>query len=85
MVFILVCSSFGQVEELLFQIFSSMIWSICCTTNEQGRKKLEVFIREKETVFPLKDTVYDYYVDHTNYSISSWEDRLPYGWKYETG
>lgn len=62
-----------------------MIWSICCTTNEEGRKKLEVFIREKETMFPLKDTVYDYYVDHTNYTISSWEDRLPYAWKYEAG
>lgn len=62
-----------------------MIWSICATTDEEGRKKLDVFIREKEGIFPIKDSVYDYLVDHVNRSFVSWEDRLPYAWKYETG
>nr|CAI5834494.1 unnamed protein product [Callosobruchus analis] len=61
------------------------IWSVCCTTNEEGRKKLDVYIREKEGVFPIKDTIYEYYVDYQNYVFSSWEEKLPYGWKYETG
>ncbi|KAF7269690.1 hypothetical protein GWI33_017275 [Rhynchophorus ferrugineus] len=62
-----------------------MIWSICCTTNEEGRTKFDSLIREKEGVFPIKDTVYEYYVDVQNYAFVSWEERLKYGWRYEAG
>ncbi|XP_050296141.1 dynein axonemal heavy chain 2 isoform X2 [Anthonomus grandis grandis] len=60
-----------------------MIWSICCTTNEEGRMKFDTLIREKEGVFPIKDTVYEYFVDVQNYSFASWEEKLKYGWKYD--
>ncbi|RZC39320.1 dynein heavy chain 2, axonemal-like [Asbolus verrucosus] len=63
----------------------SLIWSVCCTTNEDGRRKLDTFIREKEGVFPIKDTIYEYFVDVPNRCFTLWETRLPYDWKYETG
>lgn len=69
----------------VINFFFSLIWSVCATTDEEGRKKLDTFIREKETIFPIKDTIYDYYVDHANYCFASWQEKLPYGWRYETG
>ncbi|KAJ8964946.1 hypothetical protein NQ314_004501 [Rhamnusium bicolor] len=65
--------------------FFSLIWSVCCTTDEDGRRKLDAYIREKEGVFPIKDTIYEYYVDFQNFCFSSWDGLLPYGWRYETG
>ncbi|XP_023311334.1 dynein heavy chain 2, axonemal [Anoplophora glabripennis] len=62
-----------------------LIWSVCCTTDEDGRKKLDTFIREKEGVFPIKDTIYEYFVDSQNFCFSSWDQKLPYGWRYEPG
>lgn len=62
-----------------------MIWSVCCTTNEEGRKKIDNFIREKEGVFPIKDTVYEYFVDVQNKCFSLWEVKLPYDWKFDPG
>lgn len=56
-----------------------MIWSICATTNEEGRTKFDTLIREKEGVFPIKDTVYEYYVDVQNHAFASWEEKLKYG------
>lgn len=64
--------------------YSSLIWSIGCTVNEDGRKKLDVLIREKEGVFPLKDTVYEYYVDVKMKCYMAWEDKLSSGWRYNT-
>ncbi|XP_048524356.1 dynein axonemal heavy chain 2 [Dendroctonus ponderosae] len=60
------------------------IWSICCTTNEEGRTKFDTLIREKEGVFPIKDSIYEYYVDVQNYSFASWEEKLKYGWRFES-
>jgi len=56
-----------------------MIWSICCTTNEEGRTKFDTLIREKEGVFPIKDSVYEYYVDVANFGFANWEEKLKYG------
>lgn len=68
---------------LFVYLFFSLIWSVCCTTDEDGRKKLDTYIREKEGVFPIKDTIYEYFVDYQNFCFSSWESKLPYGWRYE--
>lgn len=64
---------------------SSLIWSVCCTVNEDGRKKMDAFVREKEGCFPLKDTIYEYYVDVRKRCFVSWEDKLQDSWRYETG
>lgn len=60
-----------------------MIWSVCCTVNEAGRKKLDVYIREHETVFPLKDTIYEFFVDTRNKCFASWEEKLSSSWRYD--
>ncbi|XP_030749874.1 dynein heavy chain 2, axonemal [Sitophilus oryzae] len=60
-----------------------MTWSICCTTDEEGRAKFDTLIREKEGVFPIKNTVYEYFVDVPNHCFASWEEKLKYGWRYD--
>ncbi|XP_044040597.1 dynein axonemal heavy chain 2-like isoform X2 [Siniperca chuatsi] len=70
----------GRMVELWF-IFS-LIWSICASVDEDGRKKMDNFLREMEGTFPIKDTVYEYYVDTKNKTWASFEDMLPKGWHY---
>ncbi|XP_056156824.1 dynein axonemal heavy chain 2 [Lampris incognitus] len=70
----------GQMVELWF-IFS-LIWSIFAAVDEDGRKKVDYFLREMEGTFPNKDTVYEYYVDTKNKCWASFEEKLPKGWRY---
>uniref|UniRef100_A0A8C2ZK56 Dynein axonemal heavy chain 2 n=1 Tax=Cyclopterus lumpus TaxID=8103 RepID=A0A8C2ZK56_CYCLU len=70
----------GTMVELWF-IFS-LIWSICASVDEDGRKRIDNFIREMEGTFPIKDTVYEYYVDTKNKTWASFEDKVPKGWRY---
>ncbi|XP_042367999.1 dynein axonemal heavy chain 2 [Plectropomus leopardus] len=70
----------GRMVELWF-IFS-LIWSICASVDEDGRKRMDKFLREMEGNFPIKDTVYEYYVDTKNKTWASFEDKLPKGWRY---
>ncbi len=50
--------------------------------NEDGRKKMDNFIRELEGQFPPKDTVYEYYVDTKTKSWVLWEEKLKGSWRY---
>ncbi|XP_045920170.1 dynein axonemal heavy chain 2 isoform X2 [Micropterus dolomieu] len=70
----------GRIVELWF-IFS-LIWSLCASVDEDGRKRMDNFLREMEGSFPIKDTVYEYYVDTKNKTWVSFEDKLPKGWCY---
>uniref|UniRef100_A0A4W6ECP9 Dynein axonemal heavy chain 2 n=1 Tax=Lates calcarifer TaxID=8187 RepID=A0A4W6ECP9_LATCA len=70
----------GRMVELWF-IFS-LIWSVCASVDEDGRKKMDNFLREMEGTFPIKDTVYEYFVDIKNKTWASFEDKLPKGWRY---
>ncbi|XP_077169770.1 dynein axonemal heavy chain 2 isoform X1 [Paroedura picta] len=72
--------SYLTVVEMLF-IFS-MIWSLCAAVDEEGRKKIDNFLREIEGSFPNKDTVYEYYVDGKRKQWCSFEDKLPKMWRY---
>ncbi|KAG6451929.1 hypothetical protein O3G_MSEX007393 [Manduca sexta] len=60
----------------------AMIWSVCATLEEEPRRKLDNWVREHEGIFPLKDTVYDYYVDERLRQFKPWEDKLPENWRY---
>ncbi|XP_033219684.1 dynein heavy chain 2, axonemal [Belonocnema kinseyi] len=62
-----------------------MIWSLCASVNEEGREKMDNFIREMEGTFPIKDTVYEYYVDIGLRNFISWEEKLSASWKYTSG
>ncbi|XP_047429543.1 dynein axonemal heavy chain 2 [Mugil cephalus] len=74
--------SLGRIVELWF-IFS-LIWSICASVDEYGRKKMDAFLRKMEGNFPDKDTIYEYYVDTKNKSWASFEDKVPKGWRYNS-
>ncbi|XP_029600258.1 dynein heavy chain 2, axonemal-like, partial [Salmo trutta] len=71
---------YGRMVELWF-IFS-LIWSICASVDEGGRKTIDNFLREMEGTFPNKDTIYEYYVDTKNKTWASFEDKLLKGWRY---
>lgn len=72
--------NFTRMVELWFQF--CMIWSICCTVDEDGRKKIDTYIREMEGTFPNKDSIYEYYVDPKGKTWVHWEEKLKHGWKY---
>ncbi|WAR21987.1 DYH2-like protein [Mya arenaria] len=72
--------NFVRMLELWFQF--CMIWSICCTVDEDGRKKIDAYIREMEGTFPNKDSIYEYYVDPKGKTWVHWEEKLKHGWKY---
>lgn len=60
----------------------SMIWSVCGTVDEVGRQKIDGFIREMEGLFPIKGTIYDYYVDVKQRTLIAWDDKLSDVWRY---
>uniref|UniRef100_A0A671XQT1 Dynein axonemal heavy chain 2 n=1 Tax=Sparus aurata TaxID=8175 RepID=A0A671XQT1_SPAAU len=70
----------GRMVELWF-IFS-LIWSICASVDEDGRKRIDNFLKEMGCDFPTKDTCYEYYVDTKKRTWASFEDKLPKGWRY---
>ncbi|XP_058251926.1 dynein axonemal heavy chain 2 isoform X2 [Hemibagrus wyckioides] len=74
--------NYGRMIKLWF-IFS-LIWSVCASVDEDGRKKMDKFLREREGTFPNKDTIYEYYVDVKNKTWSSFEDKLPKAWRYNS-
>jgi len=62
-----------------------VVWSICAAVNEDGRKKIDTFFREKEVVFPISDTVYHYYVDTKTAQFYHWDNFLrDSSWIYKT-
>ncbi|VEL27836.1 unnamed protein product [Protopolystoma xenopodis] len=70
-----------RVLEMIFQF--CLLWSTGCVVDEDGRKKLDNFIRELEGTFPNRDTIYEYFVDAKNRNWTHWEERLRTGWKYQ--
>ena len=74
-------SNFGRMVELWF-VFS-LVWSVCCSVDEEGRKKLDNYIRELDGTIPNRDMVYEYFVDHKNRSWVHWDEKLKGGWVYD--
>uniref|UniRef100_A0A3P9PK94 Dynein axonemal heavy chain 2 n=1 Tax=Poecilia reticulata TaxID=8081 RepID=A0A3P9PK94_POERE len=68
-----------RVVELWFTF--SLIWSICASVDEDGRKKVDNFIRSIDITFP--DTIYEFYVDPKTKSWVPFEEQLPKGWRYD--
>lgn len=58
-----------------------MIWSLCASVDEEGRQKMDNFVRETEG-FPVRDTIYEYYVDVRQRGFVSWEEKLSPSWKF---
>ena len=72
--------NYARMIELWFQF--CLLWSVCAAVDEDGRKKIDNYIRELEGTFPNKDTVYEYYVDPKSKTWVHWEEKLRVGWKY---
>lgn len=51
--------------------------------DEDGRKKVDSFIRELDASFPNKDSVYEFFLDPKSLSWVHWEEKLRGGWKYD--
>ncbi|XP_064181287.1 dynein axonemal heavy chain 2 [Anguilla rostrata] len=71
---------YGRMVELWFLF--SLIWSVCASVDEDGRKIMDNYLREIEGTFPNKDTIYEYYIDPKNKSWAPFEDKLCKGWRY---
>ncbi|XP_039277425.1 dynein heavy chain 2, axonemal [Nilaparvata lugens] len=72
-------SNFETYSKLWFLF--CLTWSVCAVVNEDGRKKIDGFIRDLEGVYPMKDTIYEYYVDVDSCTFKHWENLLPTDWK----
>ncbi|KAM7351793.1 dynein heavy chain 2, axonemal kl-2 isoform 2-T2 [Cochliomyia hominivorax] len=59
-----------------------LVWSVCASVDEEGRIKIDAFIRELDSSFPIKDTVYDYYVEPNQKCFLPWNSKLIDTWKY---
>lgn len=66
-----------------FYFVFSLIWSVCATTDEEGRKKFDGFLRELDPIFPAKDTIYDFFVDPKQRNFVHWNTLLDSHWKYD--
>lgn len=62
----------------------ALIWSVCATVNEQGRKLVDNCLREMEGQFPSQDTVYEYFVDARSQNWAHWESELHAAWRYSS-
>ena len=68
-----------RIIELWFQF--SMIWTLCGSVDEDGRKKIDAFLREIDGTFPNKDSVYEYYVEPKMRAWIHWDEKLKQTWK----
>ncbi|XP_018428368.1 PREDICTED: dynein heavy chain 2, axonemal [Nanorana parkeri] len=71
--------NYSRMVELWFLF--CLVWSVCASVDEDGRKKIDNYLREIEGSFPNKDTVYEYFVDPKTKNWMHFEDRLPKGWR----
>lgn len=71
-------------EESLTKMwfFFCLIWSIGATCDEAGRMKFDAYIRELDGIFPIMDTVYDYFVDVKLKSFVHWKTNLSSNWTF---
>ncbi|XP_012153483.1 dynein heavy chain 2, axonemal kl-2 [Megachile rotundata] len=74
---------FNSICKLWF--FFCMLWSLCGSVNEEGRFRVDGYMREIEGSYPLRDTVYEYFVDSRLRTFVSWEEKLPQVWKIQPG
>ncbi|XP_063786889.1 dynein axonemal heavy chain 2 [Pseudophryne corroboree] len=71
--------NYSRMVELWFLF--CLIWSVCASVDEDGRRKIDNYMRELEGSFPSKDTVYEYFVDPKSKNWLNFEEKLPKGWR----
>lgn len=79
--FLEVIEVYESILLLVFSFYFSMVWSLCSSVDEEGRRKLDTFVRGMEGAWPLKDTIYEYYVDVKARVFASWDQKVVTDWK----
>ncbi|KAF5831208.1 dynein-1-beta heavy chain, flagellar inner arm I1 complex [Dunaliella salina] len=64
----------SQLTQMWFLF--CMIWGLGGTLDEDGRKKFDTFMREKDARYPSADTVFEYCVDPKQRQWVTWESKL---------
>lgn len=72
---------YARLIEMLFQFCT--IWSVCCVVDEDGRKKVDAYIREIDGSFPSKDSIFEFFLDVKSRAWIHWEEKLRGGWRYD--
>mmetsp|Transcript_8855 Transcript_8855/g.26550 ORF Transcript_8855/g.26550 Transcript_8855/m.26550 type:complete len:1938 (-) Transcript_8855:1349-7162(-) len=54
----------------------ALTWSVMAAVDEAGRKRLDVYLRDLEALFPPTHTIYDYYCDPKKADFELWESTL---------
>lgn len=53
-----------------------LTWSVMAAANEEGRKRLDLCLRDIDTVYPPLKTAYDFYVDMQVCEFRLWDEKL---------
>ena len=71
--------TFSRMLEMWFVY--ALVWSVCATVDEEGRKKMDMCLREIDAQFPSKGTVYDIFVDPGKKAWVQWSEKLNANWR----
>lgn len=71
-------------EEILTKMwfFFCLVWSLGASIDEAGREKFDSYIREMDGIFPIVDTIYDYFVDIPAKCFIHWKANLSSDWSF---
>lgn len=53
-----------------------MIWTVCDRVDKNGKRKIDAYIRGLDDVFPVRDTVYHYYVNNGYCKFKHWDEKI---------
>jgi len=75
-------SEIEDLESMIKELTAyALVWSIGCTTNSDGRKRMDAFLRNKfsenKINFPKEKTVYDWCYNIKNKEWVPWLDTIP--------
>ena len=73
---------YSRMIELWFLF--SLMWSVGASVDDDSRKDIDACVRELDSQFPHKDSVFEYFVDHKERKWKHWEEKLNAAWKVPT-
>jgi len=75
-------NDFNIIAEKLFLF--SLVWTVGAMVDEVGRKKMSVCLSDIDALFPVANTVYDYYFDLSKNDFIGWDTKVP-NWRPQKG
>jgi len=71
-----------KLIELVF--YYALVWSLGATFDEEGRKAIDVFMRELDPSYPHRDSVFEYWVDPKRGGWAHWDEKLSSNFRIPT-